>query len=163
MRWQDIDWESNRFTVRYSKTEHHAGGASRSVPLFPEIRRELLNCEAHADPADEYVITGARRVSANLRTQFERIAKRAGVKVWPKPFHNMRASRQSELMADYGLSTACQWLGNSPVVAARHYAVSTDLSGDFRRAAGIPEPGPNSGPARSGNKLPPDATRAPNH
>ena len=136
LRWQDIHWNECYFTVRSPKTEHHAGGASRSVPLFPEIRRELLNCKDHARPADEYVITGVRRLSANLRTQFERIAKRAGVKVWPKPFHNMRASRQSELMADYGLSTACQWLGNSPVVAARHYAMATDRDGSFQRAIG---------------------------
>ena len=65
-----------------------------------------------------------------------RIIKRAGHLPWPKLFHNLRASRESELMREFDLATVCKWIGNSPEVAARHYAVSCDLDGDFQRAAG---------------------------
>ena len=72
----------------------------------------------------------------NLRTQFERIIARAGLQTWPRLFHNLRASRESKLMREYNLSTVCRWIGNSPGVAAKHYATSIDLDADFRRAAG---------------------------
>ena len=40
-------------------------------------------------------------------------------------------------MREYDLATVCRWIGNSPAVAARHYATSVDLDADFRRAAGL--------------------------
>ena len=36
LKWPDIDWDQNRFTVRSPKTEHF-GKAERVVPLFPEL------------------------------------------------------------------------------------------------------------------------------
>ena len=72
-----------------------------------------------------------------MRTQFQRILRRAGLKPWQKLFHNLRASRESELMRSYDLATVCRWIGNSPEVAAKHYAVSVDLNADFRIAAGL--------------------------
>lgn len=54
-----------------------------------------------------------------------------------KLFHNLRASRESELMREYDLATVCKWIGNSPAVAAKHYAMSVDLDADFRRATGL--------------------------
>lgn len=41
LRWGDINWERNRFTVRASKTEHHEGGGIRVVPIFPELKPYL--------------------------------------------------------------------------------------------------------------------------
>ncbi len=40
-------------------------------------------------------------------------------------------------MRQFDLATVCKWMGNSPAVAARHYAMSADLDGDYRRAAGL--------------------------
>jgi hypothetical protein len=39
-------------------------------------------------------------------------------------------------MREYDLTTACKWIGNSPAVGAKHYAMSIDLNADYRRAAG---------------------------
>lgn len=39
-------------------------------------------------------------------------------------------------MREYDLATVCKWIGNSPAVAARHYAMSVDLNADFARATG---------------------------
>ena len=49
--------------------------------------------------------------------------------------------RVREVISALFLKTVCGWLGNSPTVAAKHYAVSVDLDGDFRRACGMPEIG----------------------
>lgn len=137
LRWGDIDWERGRMTVRSPKTEHHAGRASRTVPIFPELRTHLLEVFEHAETGSEYVIMKHRLGGLNLRQQFERILTRASVPMWPRLFQNLRASRESELMREYDLATVCKWIGNSPSVAAKHYAMSVDLDSDFRRATGL--------------------------
>lgn len=91
-------------TVRSPKTEHHAGGESRVVPLFPELRPLLEAVFDEAEPGTEYVITRYRNTNANLRTQLERILHRAGVNPWPKPFHNLRATRETELAETFPLA-----------------------------------------------------------
>jgi hypothetical protein len=62
----------------------------------------------------------------NLRTQFFRILRRAGVKPWERLFHNLRASRQTELADQFPLHVVTDWIGNSPDIADRHYLKTTD-------------------------------------
>jgi hypothetical protein len=68
--------------------------------------------------------------------QFERIIRRAGLTPWPRVFHNLRASRQTELAAEYPLHVVCSWIGNSAAIAAKHYL--TVREDDFQRAAQNP-------------------------
>lgn len=106
------------------------------MPIFPELRPYLLDAFDQAEPGTEYVIAKHRLGSLNLRQQSERIIRRAGLTAWPRLFQNRRASRETELMREYDLATVCKWIGNSPAVAAKHYAMSVDLDADFRRASG---------------------------
>jgi hypothetical protein len=55
-----------------------------------------------------------------------RIIERAGLKPWPRLFHNMRASRQTELTARFPLHVVCEWIGNSAPIADKHYLQVTD-------------------------------------
>ncbi len=126
MRWGDVDWDACRMRVRSSKTEHHDRGESRYVPIFPELMPYLRDAYERADDGAEWVIARYRGDNANLRTQLLRIIDRAGVKPWPRLFHNLRAARQSELAASFPLVDCCAWLGNSPTVAAGHYLQATD-------------------------------------
>ena len=71
------------------------------------------------------MITRYRVGNANLRTQFDRIVRQAGVDPWPKPFHNLRASRETELAERFPLHVVCGWIGNTAKVAARHYLQTT--------------------------------------
>ena len=137
LRWGDINWERGTILVSCPKLAHNEAFASRVVPLFPELQEPLLALFEQAEPGTEYVIDRSRFGSGNLRTQFTKIIKAAGLKPWPRLFHNLRASRESELMREYDLATVCKWIGNSPAIAARHYATSIDLNADFRRAAGM--------------------------
>ena len=70
--------------------------------------------------------------NCNLRTQFQRIIKRAGLKPWPRLFHNLRASRETELAAEHSLHVVTAWMGNTPRIAAKHYLMVTDA--DFAKA-----------------------------
>lgn len=133
LRWQDINWAQDRFLVRACKTEHHADGGERWVPIFPELRPFLEDCAALAEDGAVFVITRYRDSNANLRTMFNKIIKRAGLKAWAKLFHNLRASRQTELAAEHPAHVACAWLGNSEAIARKHYL--TVREDDFERAA----------------------------
>ena len=135
LRWQDIDWEANRIVVTSPKTEHHAGKASRTIPLFAELRPYLAEAFDLAPDGAEYVVDEKYRkaamgpsgwMNANLRTTFEKIVKRAGLTPWPRLFHNLRASRETELVEKYPVQVVTSWLGNTPSIAMRHYLMTTD-------------------------------------
>ena len=121
LRWSDVDWERNRLTVHSPKTEHHEGGESRVIPLFPELRPHLEAAFDEAPEGAEFVIRDHRGPACNLRTHLYRIIKRAGLTPWPKLFHNLRSTRQTELVETYPIHVVCKWIGNSAAVAQRHY------------------------------------------
>lgn len=132
LRWGDLDWDGGRFTVHASKTEHHEGAGIRVVPIFPELRPYLEAAWDEAPEGTEFVITRYRHANVNLRTQLLKILKRAGVKPWPRLFHNLRATRQTELAAVHPLHVVCEWIGNSKLIAQEHYLRVTDA--DFNLA-----------------------------
>jgi len=126
LKWGDIDWSGNRFTVHSSKTEHLEGRGSRVVPLFPELLPHLQEVYDAAEEGTEYVITRYRSAGTNLRTQLMRIIERAGLKPWPKLFQNLRSTRETELAEQYPMHVICSWIGNTQAVAIEHYLQVTD-------------------------------------
>ena len=78
--------------------------------------------------------SGYRQGNANLRTQFNRIIRRAGYEPWPKLFQNLRSTRETELAEHFPLHVVTAWIGNSELVAAKHYLQLTDEH--FIRATG---------------------------
>ncbi len=126
LRWGDIDWERGRIRVTSPKTAHHEGGESRLIPLFPELRPHLEQAFEAAPDRSEFVITLRRDASTNLRTRFEKIIKRAGLKPWPKLFQNLRSTRETELAESFPMHVVCEWIGNSQPVAVKHYLQVTD-------------------------------------
>ncbi|MBC8107953.1 MAG: hypothetical protein H7Z14_15295 [Anaerolineae bacterium] len=131
-----MNWGQSVVRVPSPKTAHHEGGDHRFIPLFPELRPHLLAAFKAAADGSEFVITRYRQQSSNLRTQLERICVKAGVKTWPKLFHNMRSTRQTELSEMYPEHVVCSWLGNSSRVARKHYLQLTDAH--FEKAAQNP-------------------------
>ncbi len=126
LRWSDIDWDNGRMVVHSPKTEHHPGGDQRTIPIFPELLIHLRDAFEQREPGTDFVITQYRRANTNLRTQLNRILKRAGIAPWPKLFHNLRASRETELADVYPEHVVCKWIGNSKVIARKHYLQLTD-------------------------------------
>jgi integrase len=132
LSWSDVDWERSRFLVHSPKTEGHEGKAERWVPIFPELRPHFEAAFDAAEPGTVWVINRYREANQNLRTQFLRILRRAGLKPWQKLFHNLRASRQTELAESFPLHVVCEWIGNSQVIAKNHYLQVPDMY--FERA-----------------------------
>ncbi len=127
LEWDNIDWARGRFLVNSPKT------GPRWVPTFPELQTCFDELWQIAGDGAVHLITRYRDAKQNLRTQLMRILKKAGVKPWPKLFNNLRASRETELAAEYPMHVVCAWIGNSEMIAAKHYLQVTDA--DFDRAA----------------------------
>ncbi len=123
------------------------------IPLFPLLRPYLETAFEHAEEGSMFVLPLEYRqrahgpngwVNANLRTTFEKIIRRAGVDPWPRLWHSLRASCESDLAQTFPLATVTKWLGNTPSVALRHYVDPTESA--FERAATwVPEGGAKSG------------------
>ena len=127
LRWGDIDWDRDRMTVTSPKTEHHEGKGTRIVPLFPELRPYLDEAYfREADSRNEFVIARRHDGNVNWRTQLERIIHKAGLTPWPKLFQNLRSTRETELAETFPLHVVTAWMGNSQLVATKHYLQVTD-------------------------------------
>ena len=120
MTWPDVDWNQNRVRIPGIKTE------SRTIPLFPELLPLLRDAFEQAEPGTHHVITRYRDANQNLRTQLQRIIRRAGLEPWPKLFQNLRSTRETELAETFPIHVVCKWIGNSQPVAAEHYLQLTD-------------------------------------
>ncbi len=100
-----------RITIVSPKTAHHPGGARRKIPLFPELVQPLTEAFDQAHSGDVYVVTRHRSQAdspegwrnSSLRTRFEKMVQRAGLTRWPQPFHNMRASCETDLLERFPL------------------------------------------------------------
>ena len=138
LKWEAINWVAGRFTVAAHKSDQ------RIVPLFPELRPYLEESFELAPEGARFVIHRRRGENTNFRAGLLKIAERAGVVMWVKPFQNMRASRETELLRSHPIHVAASWIGNSPQVALQHYLMVTE---DDMRAAALDAAGRPGGPA----------------
>ncbi|CAN5332411.1 hypothetical protein BH11PLA2_BH11PLA2_01740 [soil metagenome] len=161
LRWEDVDLPAGRMVVHSPKTEHMSGKENRIVPVFATLRPYLEDAFELAKPGDVFVVSGPQpdiyRTSAkgsrgwnavNLRTPFLKLLRRAGLKVYPRPFRNLRSSLETELSATHPIHVVTAWLGNTPNVALGHYLQT--LESDFAKAtSGVPCAGSGSPPVQS--------------
>ena len=135
LKWVDVDFEKQRFTVHASKTEHHADSGIRVVPMFPELKPLFQEAFEQARDGAVYCIDRYKGQWSNVGVHMARIIKRAGLDVWPKLLQNLRSTRETELfkMTGGNVKAVCQWIGNTPAVAMTHYAQVTDA--DMKEAA----------------------------
>lgn len=137
LTWRDIDWNNKRFWVTSPKTEHIEGREGRWVPLFDELLPYFQDALSAAS-------NGTMRIEAtkrvfddivpyrNLRKGLLQIIKRAGLTAWPRLWHNLRASRQTELTGALPIDFVCAIMGNTTAIAAKHYLQPRD--DDFAKA-----------------------------
>lgn len=146
MTWDDIDFEHGKFLVKSPKKESFANQergvftdrAKRYVPMFPELRKAFLEYrdEFPQDGGDFLFVQSAKNPDGLVNRNHGAMdrflcnaIKKAGLNKWPKLFHNMRSTRETELLASgMPIRDVCAILGHSPEMALRHYIqVSTSL------------------------------------
>jgi integrase len=140
--WDGIGCVSN------IKTRRKTGEAFRVVPLFPELRPYLEDAFALATPGQEFVITRWRKRHYSMWKTLRLIAHRAGVKWWPKPFVNMRASAATDLVQRFPHYVVTAWLGHTREIAESHYWQVTEEH--YRHAA---QKAAQQGAARSDKEM----------
>jgi integrase len=163
LRWSDVDFAQHRLTVRSPKTAGHDGHAVRVVPIAPELRPILDDLFDAAEVGVDAVVPRlGGDAKKNLRTHFDRIVSRAGVKPWPRTFHNMRASCATDWVERFPAHVVAKWLGHSPMIAATHYLQTRDVHFDL--AAGAARAWGETDDQRSGAKSgAPEAQNAARH
>jgi integrase len=126
LKWEHINWEYGKMSVPSPKTEHHPGGESRMVPIFADLRPYLEEAWGRAEEGQESLFKQWNSITKNHRTRFLRIIKNAGLNPWPRLFHNMRSTCQTELEEHFPSHVVCKWIGNSERIAREHYLQITD-------------------------------------
>ena len=118
LRWEWIDWQHQVMRVYATKTEHIEGKAARVVPIFPELLPHLEEVFHLADEGDELVFP---HFPTSHTDRLQTLCRRCDIALWEKPWQNMRASRETELVASFPEHVAAAWLGNSVSTAKKHY------------------------------------------
>lgn len=151
--WAGVDFERGRVVVPSPKTERHVGKGARVIPLFPELRYELVALWSSL-PASERKDKSARVVQTigyeNVQKKLAAIITAAGVQTWPRLIQNLRASRAIEVFREFGALCESEWIGHGVEVAKNHYL--RVLSDEFARAAFPPEPEPTKRSAKRSGK-----------
>ena len=78
LKLDDVDWSAKRIYIDSPKT------GPRVLPLFADLHPYLDEVWQMAKPGEKYFITRYRSTTQNLRTQLQRIIKRANLTSWPK-------------------------------------------------------------------------------
>jgi hypothetical protein len=130
LTWDDVDWAYDRIRVPCVKTEHHAGKSFRWLPIFPELKGPLNDAWDAAPKGAVYVIgryrSSEKGSNTNLRTQLNKIIRKAGLKPWEKLFQNLRSTRETELAEEFPMPAVCSWAGTSKAVDAKHCLQTTE-------------------------------------
>jgi integrase len=141
LTWDCVDWEKRRIRINSPKTER-SGKPYRLAPILPEVMPHLEAVYAAAPEGAVYILDRLRNrdsmkaaeqgywANFNLRTALLRKMTKAGIPPWPKLWHALRASAETDLAARFPLHTVTAWLGNTPTVATKHYLMVTDADFD---------------------------------
>lgn len=122
MRWDQVNWEYETILIEAPKTAHHADGGIRTLPLFPEIKEAFQPLWEAADDGQPLLFAHHQGTGAALTNKLRRACWSAGIPLWPRPWQNMRATRETELLSTEPIHKVAHWLGHSPGVALKHYA-----------------------------------------
>ena len=134
LRWSEVNWSESRFTVHAPKTEGHGKGV-RVVPIFEKLAPLFWEAWVAAPEGEDRIFPNITP-ETNLRTWLGKLADRAGVELWEKPWVNCRASAATDA-ADVFPSYVCEaFFGHSEAIANRHYRIVREEH--FRKAAGLP-------------------------
>jgi integrase len=121
LTWQHVDFETHRITVpKDTKT------GLRVVPMVPMVYEHMLNLAEAAGESPWVFPTARRSAGTTYRRWLESAILLAGLKQWPKLWHNLRASCRTDLEEQFASHVCDAWLGHSTRVAKDHYLMVTE-------------------------------------
>ena len=130
LEWKDVDFVNETINVPGSKGKN-GEIRWRTIPIYPELLeplREAFN-PTHIKCVE---IAGT---CAWRRKKFKQIIKLAGVDAWPRIWHNLRATRDTELSAELPAHEVARLMGNSVKVSEEHYKMINPANFDSLKAS----------------------------
>lgn len=138
MKWENL-LPGRKLLILSPKTEHHEGKDSRLAPISDDLWQIIREANPVVKLSDSYLLPRLR-LGTNHRTTAGKIIRSAGLVPWPRVFQNLRASCETDWAARFPIAVACEWAGNTALVAVKHYLRATDE--DFARASKSASPQP---------------------
>ena len=89
------------------------------MPIFPETLW-WLHKQRIAHPKSDLVVYPTR-TRRNMREAVLKAIYKLGLTPWPRLYHSLRASCETDLMRHFPPHVVCSWIGNSIQVAHNHY------------------------------------------
>lgn len=133
LEWSDIDWANHRLCVVAKKDWQPKDKTSRTVPIFPELYKLLLDAYNNAEAGQTRVIEGF--CVTNTWRDFVVLCRRAGVTQYSKPFHTLRKNCITDWAAKFPAHVVKEWAGHSDLrTTDRYYLQVSEL--EYKRAAG---------------------------
>ena len=142
MTWDCVNWADRTIRIPSPKTEVH-GKAYRVVGIPPPVMPHLERLFEAAPPGTTYIFEDLRQrestkaaqrgwwSAVNLRQHLLRLIARIGEQPWPRLWHSLRASCQTDLAHRFPLHVVAAFLGNTPKIAVKHYLRVTEA--DYAR------------------------------
>lgn len=125
LTWEAFDWRLNIFQVKAPKTRRHK--PLRDIPIFAQLKTYLADARTAQYPGG-LVFPTLPSTSASLTDRLEGLCRKARIVLWPKPFVNMRASAERDMLRTLPIDQVTAYLGHSPTTALEHYSrVAKDL------------------------------------
>ncbi|WP_149108959.1 tyrosine-type recombinase/integrase [Limnoglobus roseus] len=157
LRWDCVNLATGRMVVDSTKT------GDRMMPITATLRPYLEEAFDLAPPGTVYVVFGPQAdhyratsntdrgwINTNVRTTFLKLVHRAGLEQWARPFHNLRASCETDLNAEFPAHVVAKWMGHSVAVAEKHYLQVRDADIDRANAFQLPSNKAVQNPVQSG-------------
>lgn len=122
MQWDQINWEQSTILVRSPKTDRYPDGAQRIVPIFEQFWPYLQAAWDRLPERQPLMFPNLQMTNPALSKRLAAACGLAGIPSWPKPWINLRASCETDLIREYrDIYRVAAWLGHSPQVALEHY------------------------------------------
>lgn len=122
MTWDCIDWETHTMRVRSKKMVRHKSKEIRTVPIEPLLYRELLDLAELRGASGRLIATFTSDNSGTYRHFLDAAAKACGLTMWPKMWHNLRASCGTDWRGQFANGYVVDaWIGHSSRIADLHY------------------------------------------
>jgi site-specific recombinase XerD len=135
--WAAFDFQLGLFQVRAPKTRNHK--PLRDVPIFAELAPYIADLRTATLPG-EFVFPNLNIASSSLTDRLESLCRKAKVPLWDKPWVNLRASAERDMLQVMPIDKVTAFLGHSPMTALAHYnRVAKDLRASASSALHAPD------------------------
>ncbi len=122
LRWDAVNWDQAVMRVASPKTARYPDGQTRVLPLFPEMHDVLAALWETASMGEALMFPHHQVTGARLTNKLRRACWASGQPLWVRPWQNMRASLETELLNSKPIHVVANWFGHSPAIALKHYA-----------------------------------------